>query len=216
MGAKWIFLNEIIWISIKISLKFVPRGPINNIPALVQIMAWRRPGDKPLSEPMMVSSLTHVCVTRPEWYTWSSKIECQFLKKIWNFFIWPPRYKLVNKKELHSLYNQHLAYLESKCSIQTSAQLFRPFVNNISPIIMIIMKNSRSAHTQSVVMPDDNVNNRTLWLGRISRATLPIPPLQNCEKYKIGISISQLLSIIVFWWLHQSMCFLSSPQRQIS
>ena len=29
------------------------RGPINNIPALVQIMAWCRPGDKPLSEPMM-------------------------------------------------------------------------------------------------------------------------------------------------------------------
>ena len=38
----------------KNSLKFVPKGPINNIPALVQIMAWRRPGDKPLSEPMLV------------------------------------------------------------------------------------------------------------------------------------------------------------------
>ena len=39
--------------SIKISLKFVPRGPINNIPALVQIMAWRQSGDKPLSEPKL-------------------------------------------------------------------------------------------------------------------------------------------------------------------
>ena len=46
-------MNENIWISIKISLKFVPKGPINNIPALVQIMAWRRTGDKPLSEAMM-------------------------------------------------------------------------------------------------------------------------------------------------------------------
>ena len=54
-------------ISIKISLKFVPRCPISNIPALVQIMDWRRPGDKPLSEPMMVSSLTHICVTWPQW-----------------------------------------------------------------------------------------------------------------------------------------------------
>ena len=35
------------------SLKFVPKSPINNIPALVQIMAWPRTGDKPLSEPMM-------------------------------------------------------------------------------------------------------------------------------------------------------------------
>ena len=64
---KWIFLNESIWISIKISLTFVPSVPINNIPALVQIMAWRRPGDKSLSEPMMVSLPTHICVTRPQW-----------------------------------------------------------------------------------------------------------------------------------------------------
>ena len=71
---KCIFLNENAWISLKISL---------NIPALVQIMAWRRPGDKPLSEPMMVSLLMHICVTRPQWVntsgfviflTWSSKV----------------------------------------------------------------------------------------------------------------------------------------------
>ena len=64
---KCIFLNENVSIAIKVSLKFVPKGPINNIPALVQIMAWRRPGDKPLSEPMMVSLPTHICVTRPQW-----------------------------------------------------------------------------------------------------------------------------------------------------
>ena len=69
---KCIFLNENVWISIKISLKFVPKGPINNIPALVQIMAWCRPGDKPLSEPMMVRTPTHICVTRPQWVNhWS-------------------------------------------------------------------------------------------------------------------------------------------------
>ena len=62
-----IFLNENVRISIKISLKFLPKCPINNNPALVQIMAWRRSGDKPLSKPMMVSLLTHICVTRPQW-----------------------------------------------------------------------------------------------------------------------------------------------------
>ena len=51
-------MNENVRISIKISLKFVPKGPSNNNPALVQIMAWRRSGDEPLSEPMMVSVLT--------------------------------------------------------------------------------------------------------------------------------------------------------------
>ena len=64
---KCIFFNENVWIPIKTSLKFVPKGPINNIPALVQIMAWRLPGDKPLSEPMMVRLPTHICVTRPQW-----------------------------------------------------------------------------------------------------------------------------------------------------
>ena len=64
---KCIFWNENVWISIKISLKFVLKGPINNIPALVQIMACRRPGDKPLSEPRMVRLSTHICVTRPQW-----------------------------------------------------------------------------------------------------------------------------------------------------
>ena len=63
---KCIFVNENVWIPIKISLKFSPNGPINNILALVQIMAWRRAGDKPLSEPMMVSLPTHICVTRPQ------------------------------------------------------------------------------------------------------------------------------------------------------
>ena len=61
------FFNENVRISITIPLKFVPKGPINNIPALVQMMAWRRSGDKPLYEPMMVNLLTHVCVTRPQW-----------------------------------------------------------------------------------------------------------------------------------------------------
>ena len=64
---KCMFSNDNIWISIKFSLKSVTKGPINNIPALVQIMAWRWPGDKPLSEPRLVSLRTHICVTRPQW-----------------------------------------------------------------------------------------------------------------------------------------------------
>ena len=52
---KCIFFNKNVWIPIEISLKFVPSGSINNNPALFQIMACRRPGDKPLSEPMIVS-----------------------------------------------------------------------------------------------------------------------------------------------------------------
>ena len=64
---KCIFLNENVWISLTISLKCVPKVRIKNIPALVQIMAWRQPGGKPWSEPMMVNLLTHICVTQLQW-----------------------------------------------------------------------------------------------------------------------------------------------------
>ena len=66
------FSNAFSWMKMfKFRLRFhwslFSRCPISNIPALVQIMAWRRSAAKPLSEPMMVSLLTHIRVNRPQW-----------------------------------------------------------------------------------------------------------------------------------------------------
>ena len=47
------FLNENDKIPIRISLKFILNSPIDNKPALVQVMDWRRTGDKLLPEPML-------------------------------------------------------------------------------------------------------------------------------------------------------------------
>ena len=57
-------------------------GSNNNIPALVQIIAWRCPGDMPLSEPMIVTLLTHICVTRPQWV----KCIIFLLFKLWLYY----------------------------------------------------------------------------------------------------------------------------------
>ena len=73
---KCIFLNQNELISFRISLKFVPKVRINNIPPLIQIMARRRPGDKPLSEAMVISLPTHICVTRPQCYGASYWKDC--------------------------------------------------------------------------------------------------------------------------------------------
>ena len=110
---KCIFLNENVWIPIKISLKFVPQCTINNISALVQIMAWRRPCDKPLSEPMMVRLPTHICVTRPQFIeaesliyasvNWPSLVKkwlvacpapSHYLNQCWKIVEWTLRNKL--------------------------------------------------------------------------------------------------------------------------
>ena len=48
-----ILMNEKFCILFQISLKFVAKGLIDNMPALVQVMAWHLTGDKPLPEPMM-------------------------------------------------------------------------------------------------------------------------------------------------------------------
>ena len=53
----WLYFHWNIFARVKLTIKS----------AMVQLMAWRRSGDKPLSEPMMVSLLTHICVTRPQW-----------------------------------------------------------------------------------------------------------------------------------------------------
>ena len=47
-------------------------------------MAWRRPGDKPLSEPIMVRLPTHICVTRPQWL--NSEYDCLQLERTSRFY----------------------------------------------------------------------------------------------------------------------------------
>ena len=70
MTMIWqIFLNDNVRISIKISLKFVSKGPIDSIRALVQIMAWRRSGDKPLSE------LIYQFMGRSAWIQWTGVLK---------------------------------------------------------------------------------------------------------------------------------------------
>ena len=89
---KCIFLNASVWISLKISLKFVHKVPMNNIPASVHMMARHQPGDQPLYETMIFSLLPHIYVTWPQCI--NSK-KTSFNSNYWNlqiytlFFILP-------------------------------------------------------------------------------------------------------------------------------
>ena len=70
--------------------KFAPKVRVIDIQALVRMMAWCRPGDKSLSEPVMINLLTHISVTRPQWIN---------LRRIWMdalVMLYGIRYILVN------------------------------------------------------------------------------------------------------------------------
>ena len=71
---RCVSVNEKFYTLIKVSLMFVPKGPIDNNPALVQIVAWRWP----LSQPMIINLLTHICLTQPQWAEHAFLAEFQF------------------------------------------------------------------------------------------------------------------------------------------
>ena len=74
-------LVKIYWFRLKFHWS-LSSGPINNIPTLVQTMAWHQPGDKPISEPMIIL-LMHICLTRAQWVKSSLLLlTCWSLKKM--------------------------------------------------------------------------------------------------------------------------------------
>ena len=117
---KCIFVNENVWILHKVSLKCVPYVRIDNIPALNRIMACHRPGDKPSSEPMMVSLLTHICVTRSQWVKAIQSLYSLFL------YVLPLGYH-----HLHMQPNTNTTTL-GKSGIRLQYQLFRFFIHLFS------------------------------------------------------------------------------------
>ena len=78
----------------------------SNIPILIQIMAWHRPGNKPLLEPIMVSLLRHICVNRPQWVKSGqlSHVDQCFVVHIHDVIV---TWKVYGKFKLHCLYSQY-------------------------------------------------------------------------------------------------------------
>ena len=73
-------------------IKFVPKASISNIPALVQIMAWHQVGNKPLSEPMLGCSPTHICVSRPQWVNGMTQCLSSFVRQSLCWEYWCSQY----------------------------------------------------------------------------------------------------------------------------
>ena len=140
---KCIFLNETEWISLKISLKFVPTGPINNIPALVRIMAWRCPGDKPLSEPMIVYRRIYASLGLNE------------LNKIisTNLLAWPSfPFSFTNRKKTLRMLSLTLALSDLFCDTETPLIQFPICCTPISVSCLLLVITRRAAVNMGKLM----------------------------------------------------------------
>ena len=102
------FFYENVRISIKILLMFVSKWPTNNIPAFVQIIAWRQPNYMPLSEPMI---LTHLWVTQFQWVILNAQLTVS-----WHVVIKVASFEsngVTNRRQLDPLFNS-LSWLTLK------------------------------------------------------------------------------------------------------
>ena len=122
------FPNAIVWIRWYFTEVF--SCPINNIPALVQIMAWHRPGDKPLFEHWwLLYWRIYASLGRVQKCFW--KIDRCAPNQSWNDFfklcyaVWRPYKRKLNSHEVMYLGHITWEYVLSVCSVLISENVQR-------------------------------------------------------------------------------------------
>ena len=173
---KFIFLNENVWISITISLKVIPRDPISNIPALVQIMAWRLPGDKPLSEPMMVRLLMNIYITRPQWV--NSISPCTWLNTLGN--TWQVEFPL---QDIKCVYYVHAGTPSHFHSICLAGYIWSSCIGILKGPCLII-----GLPPITALQSEQNGNDAAVFFLKYLSSQL-----YNLETFKINFNFSQVL-----------------------
>ena len=157
---KCIILNEKVRSSLKNSLRFVPKVQINNIPTLVQTMSWSWQGDKPLSVPMMVSLLAHICVTRHQWinpefalpdFGYYHIVSC--LNSLWpSDAIWRHRSELTLARIMSCCLTSSNHYLNKSCFIIESV-LWHSTGRNFTRTVHDLYRSMRSEITLTTLSP---------------------------------------------------------------
>ena len=98
------------WSLIRISLTYIPKGPIVKKSALVQVMAWRRTGDKPLSEAVLTK--THDAIGHSE-LTLDTRLN--YSGRPWSYWSCTFTYLYIYQGDLLRPWPQKLAVFCGQC-----------------------------------------------------------------------------------------------------
>ena len=194
--SKTTFSNAFSWMKIYefrlIYHIFVPKGRINNIPSLVQIVAWRQWGDKPLSEQMMVSLLTQICVTRSQWvkmpwwpiYVWV----------MWVIFhsghgLWPVRYQAITWTMFiccqNNLKNKMIIEIRIKIwYIPLTKVLLKYHLTKISAILIKLQHGNRSL-MYLMMKPNNKPHTHTTKYVRLYELFPTVRPTSSAPTQKV-------------------------------
>ena len=184
------FVRWNVWISIKFSQKFVPKCTINNISTLVRIMAWRRPGDKPLSEPMMthfteaymrhLASLswyvksqrakTRIGVIRHRCYTTES-LQCLIIVDPSDFFVYVMWRRRLVALPFQIMWNVGLRVLYLTCHLLTASH--GTLTSEVHEISYWNWNQSDYVNLRYTVYTDHEDNTSTVVLGPSSTTWIP-------------------------------------------
>ena len=202
--CKWILLNENVWIQIRISLQFVTKGPINNIPALVQIMAWHRPGEKPISQPMMATLPMHICVTGPQW------VKCHLLKSLsmnWlHVFLIQALYTLLLCRSIwYAVYSSSAFYWWYSRHLRANSKFHfghRKFCFKSQTHLQAVWPTSRCGASRDagclVIVITNNMLSRSFYMT----ATAHVNPIQTVVGVVNTWKVMRYQSIYCFLWLN--------------
>ena len=193
---KCIWMNEKFSISIWISLKFVPKGLTDNKTALVQIMAWCRSGNKPLSEPMVTYFID--AFMRPSAPTSWRGTSILMHKNRHSFMVMLLLGSLNRENTVH----RQLRFISCKAAIILGAAQWSDLIDSFSSTSNKIRVPYSNMQDESTVNVGRNINCNTQNI-RINHMCM----------LNIFIYIHTALMNVIPVWFHTKILMLDTPNK---
>ena len=130
MDEKFCILNRIL-------LKFIPKGSIDNMSALVQVMVWCLTGDKPLPKVILIS-LTYVCGTRERWV---KVMACRMFCENHDLYLCRPVTIYNHRNNLEWNFNENITHLTLENAFWVISKFFTTF-----PSLFLLTHGGRVMH----------------------------------------------------------------------
>ena len=132
-------------------------------------MAWHRPDDKPLSEPMMIKLPTHICVIRPQWFSYSKDVCLVNGKK--NYALRSATFNYTFSSQVTSIFQFNFLVIRklkhpTACYLTVKGKTYRNMTHNAWNKLVSLTPADKMAAVSQMIISDafSWMNNFVFWL----------------------------------------------------